>query len=456
MQKRFTKKRQQSSIKSTKTLPTGIYNALVNGFSSDGCGILHHQGNTLFVEGALLDEEIEFSYSEQQKGHYLGKLHAIKQVSPFRVTPKCQYYAECGGCVLQHLDSSEQVRVKREQLLRQLGRLKPVTDELAVSVISGEPWGYRRRARVGVSFAAKSQGHCVGFRAKQSNRLVEIGHCEVLDSSLSKLLTPLQNLFDSLSQPNMISHIDMMAADNGLFISLRQLKPFTEIDADKLQSFAQNYKVFIFLQSEKDGEINPFFHEQIPCYKLNTASRALAVNFLPRHFIQVNSVMNQQLVTKAIDWLELTCKDVVLDLFCGLGNFTLPMALHAKQVVGVEGSRSLVEWATKNATHNQVDNVIFQQANLAEDTRMMTWRTRFKYNKVLLDPPREGASSVIPLLSKEIKADKILYISCHSATLTRDLELLLQAGYQISKVASVAMFPQTAHSESMVLLERCK
>lgn len=443
-----------ATLSALPSLPKGEFTQTITGFSTDGRGILHHQGNTVFVEGALLSEEVNFTYTAYQKGHAVGLLQSINQASPHRTTPLCQYYQNCGGCSLQHLDFSAQLEIKQQQLQHLLAKQTKMNASSLLSSLSDQPWGYRRRARIGVSFDRQTNSHVLGFRQKYSNQITNIQHCKVLNPALSVLLMPLQQLFNVLSKSNMVSHIDMMAADNGVFVSLRHTKPFTDIDNEKLIEFAQNHQTNLYLQSEKAGEIRSLNHNKVPFYSLEVADKTLQLQFQPSHFIQVNREVNKQMVAQAITWLALDKTDVVLDLFAGLGNFSLPMAVYTKQVIGVEGSKALVDWANLNAQNNQLDNVQFYQANLNEDISMMRWRKQYQYNKVIIDPPRDGAKAIVPLIAKQIKPIQVLYISCHPATLARDLADFKQAGYQVSKASSIAMFPQTAHSESMVLLDK--
>ncbi len=463
----FAKKKRNNKPKKTKPLPIGQFTVTIDELLSDGRGLATVDNRRIMIDGALPDETVLFEYQNEKQQFFEGKTIEVIKPSPFRVAPKCEFFAECGGCSLQHLQADEQIAYKQKQLLSNLQKQAKTQPKILAGPLISNHWGYRHRARVGLKWIKEGNIGTVhiGFRGKNSGKIVPITHCEVLVPELSVLLTPIADMVAELSNPDSITHVEMTAGDNALSLTFRHVLPLSSDDENKLSVFADRHNVVIYLQGNDDKDVRGLNnHQQQNEYIINiisekdkentTTHKPLSMAFMPYHFTQVNFSMNQKMLKQAIDWLDLCDTDEVLDLFCGLGNFTLPIAQRVKSVVGVEGLLSLVNWAKQNAEKNAIGNADFYQADLTQDTRMMMWRVKRSYNKVLIDPPRSGALEIMPLIA-EIAPEKICYVSCHSATLARDINILVnEYGYRLAKSGVMDMFPHTAHVECMALLEK--
>ncbi|MBS9777856.1 MAG: 23S rRNA (uracil(1939)-C(5))-methyltransferase RlmD [Gammaproteobacteria bacterium] len=443
-------------------VPQGIFTAHIEELLSDGRGFANVNGRPTMISGALPDEHIEFTYHNQKKQFLEGSVTHIIKPSPDRTKPRCEAFDVCGGCSLQHLEAEQQILFKQQQLesnLRKQAKIKPKSFE---KPLVAEHWGYRRRARVGIKQIGNSIH--VGFRGKNSSHIVPLSGCEVLAPKLSELFNPIAELIKGMSCPDKIPQVEMALGDNTLALSFRHMCSLTIDDTQRFEKFGQEHNISIYLQPDDSSSVSGLNHETVINYELavqtsydleaNILHKPLLMDFLPYHFTQINFDVNERMVTQALDWLDVTKDDDILDLFCGLGNFSLPLAQRANSVVGIEGLQSLVQWAQKNANNNGIENVDFYQADLTHDTRMMSWRVKRSYNKVLIDPPRAGALDIMPLIN-EIRPESICYVSCHAATLARDMDTLVNKyGYRLIKCGVMDMFPHTAHVESMVLLKR--
>ncbi len=456
-----------SRKKVSKPLPTGTFTAIIDELLSDGRGLTTVDGKRIMIDNALPGETVLFIYHKQKQQFFEGKTVEVLNPSSSRMTPKCEFFTECGGCTLQHLHADKQIEYKQQQLLNNLQKQAKIQPKTLAEPLTANHWGYRHRARLGIKQVGKddkTKKVHIGFRGRHSSKIVPITHCEVLVPELSALLSPIANLVDALSQSDNITQVEMTAADNALSLTFRYIHELTNNDLKQLSVFANKYNVFIYLQGNEKNELIGLHHHQQNEYIINIQNDndinhqveqpPLTMTFMPYHFTQVNFAMNKKMLKQAIDWLDLRTDDTVLDLFCGLGNFTLPIAQRVKSVVGVEGLSSLVNWAKQNARNNNITNADFYQADLTQDTRMMTWRVKRQYNKVLIDPPRSGALEIMPLIA-DIAPEKICYVSCHSATLARDINVLANDyGYRLIKAGVMDMFPHTAHVESMTLLQK--
>lgn len=417
----------------------------VHELDSFGQGVAHHNGKALFVQGALPDEVAEVSITEDKRHFSRGVAKRIITASPHRVEPRCPHYSHCGGCQQQHASPALQQVSKAKALSRLLSKSCGEAVEVD-DIIAAQPWGYRRRARLGLSFQPKSQSLQMGFREKSSSELVNISQCPILKPELNALLQPLHAVLSSLHAVRRLGHVELVQADNGPLLVLRHLDALTAEDRQKLVQFSHKYRLSLFLAAESDTL------EQVSGGMPHYQSHDLTLTFSPRDFIQVNDDVNQQMVSRALAWLDLQPEDRVLDLFCGMGNFTLPMGKMAKNVVGVEGVAALVAKAGYNAELNRLNNVTFWQHNLEEDVSRQPWAAQ-GFNKVLLDPARAGAAGVMAHIIK-IAPQRVVYVSCNPTTLARDSEILLTSGYQLERVTMLDMFPHTGHLESMVLFSR--
>ncbi|WP_310608752.1 23S rRNA (uracil(1939)-C(5))-methyltransferase RlmD [Buttiauxella brennerae] len=409
-----------------------------------GQGVARHNGKALFIQGALPGEQVDATITDDKRNFSQAKVKRRLNDSPQRVTPRCPHFGVCGGCQQQHASIELQQQAKSRALARMMGTRE--TPAEVQEIISGSPWGYRRRARLGLNYHAKTQTLQMGFRKSQDNELVNIHQCPVLVPQLEALLEPLRECLSGLKAVRRLGHVELVCADNGPLMVLRHLDALHDTDRQKLERFSHSFGVALFLAP--DSETLTAVGEDEPCYH----SDGLRLMFSPRDFIQVNDAVNQQMVARAIEWLDVQPTDRVLDLFCGMGNFTLPLALRAESVVGVEGVAALVAKGEYNARHNSLKNVTFFHENLEDDVTRQPWAAQ-GFDKILLDPARAGAPGVMQHVIS-LAPSRVVYVSCNPTTLARDSEALLAAGYQIRRLAMLDMFPHTGHLESMALFER--
>lgn len=403
-----------------------------------GQGVARHNGKALFIAGLLPNERAEVTLTEDKSKYSRGQVKRRLNDSPERVAPRCPHFGVCGGCQQQHASVALQQSSKSTALAR---LMKHDVNE----IIAGQPWGYRRRARLSLSYEPKTQKLAMGFRKAASNDIVDVKQCPVLAPHLEALLPHLRNCLSDLQGVRALGHVELVFADNGPLMVLRHTAPLSAQAREKLERFSHSHELTLFLAPQ--SEILERVSGDAPWY----LSDGLRLTFSPRDFIQVNDGVNQQMVAKAIEWLDVQPDDRVLDLFCGMGNFTLPLAQRAASVVGVEGVNALVEKGQQNARHNTLENVTFFHENLEEDVTQQPW-AKHGFDKILLDPARAGASGVMQHIIK-LAPKRVVYVSCNPATLARDSEALLSAGYQIQRLAMLDMFPHTGHLESMVLFQ---
>lgn len=410
-----------------------------------GQGVAKHQGKTLFVTGALPGEKVEVSISEDKRQYARGKATQLLTRSPERQTPRCPHFGVCGGCQQQHASEELQQQSKRDALERQLSQAcaQPLRVE---QIIHGDRWEYRRRARLSLRWDNKQQQLEMGFRQQGSNAIVAISECPVMVQSLSLLLPLIRECLSALQGVRDLGHLELVQAENTRVLVLRHLKPLSLTDQQKLERFSQSHQLTLFFAPDS-GTLQHICGE-MPYYQIDN----LKLYFSPQDFIQVNDKVNQQMVTTALAWLGLKPGDRVLDLFCGMGNFTLPLGQSVENVVGVEGVEALVRQGAYNAQQNHLPNVTFYQHDLEQEVTGQPWATQ-GFSKVLLDPARAGAAGIIPHIIA-LSPQRIVYVSCNPATLARDSEALLSAGYTPERVAMLDMFPHTSHLESMVLFSR--
>lgn len=420
-----------------------------------GLGFGRIEGKAVFVADALPGERVSVNIVEQKKQYAKAVLRKVLMPSDKRIQPACPHYVSCGGCSLQTLASVDQVDYKQAALLSLLQNFSQSSDIQLAEPILSQPWQYRRTARLSVMFDRKLKQLVFGFRQKHSKALVAIEQCPVMDPVLAELILPLRTLINDLKIRRDLGHIELFAVESGVICLFRILKPLKDADKLLLQAFASEHKLDIYLQPQPDT-VTRLSAEKQAAPSADTWYSLLGgefkLNFTPGNFIQVNPEVNEKMVRQAIDWLELTSDDRVLDLFCGGGNFSLPMARQCHSVIGVEGIDEMVRQAQVNAKANQIDNATFYQADLSADFSRLPW-ARSAFDKVLLDPARAGAAETVQYLHK-LKANKIVYVSCNPATLARDSKLLMEKHYKLTRLGMIDMFPQTGHVESMALFER--
>ncbi len=433
-------------------LPNYPVRAHVESLAHDGRGVVHVDGKTVFVDGALPGEEISFLYTRRARKHDEGRLCEIFQASSVRVEPKCQHFAICGGCSLQHQDAGEQILGKQQALLDSLRRIGKVEPPSLLKPLTGPLWGYRHKARLGVKYVKNKGRVLVGFREKRSPYIADIQRCEVLHPSVGHRLGELAELIFGLQARARIAQIEVAVGDETTVLVLRNLDPLSPGDRQKLVAYAQHSGLHIYLQPSRPDSIE-LLYPRLSALSYRLHAEDVELHFLPSDFTQVNPVINNSMVQQALRLLDLQKTDTVLDLFCGLGNFTLPIARQVAAVVGVEGEAGLVQRARENSQRNGIDNVDYHVVDLCQEPSDQPWMQR-SYDKILIDPPRSGAQILMPQLAR-LGAERIVYISCHPASLARDAGILVNdLGYRLKAAGVMDMFPHTSHVESMALFER--
>lgn len=417
----------------------------------DGRGIAYVAGKTVFIEGALPGEQVRFRYTQRKPQFDQAQMIEIITASSARVQPKCRHADICGGCRLQHLSSDAQVINKQQILLDQLQHFgKLSAPETLLPPITAEPWGYRRKARLSVKYVRKKERVLVGFHEKQGRYIAELSRCEVLIPVLGEHLIELQTLIASLSIYEHIPQIEIAGGENATVCVLRHLEPLNDADKELLREFGKQHQLVWYLQPGNASTVHPLDEPVTLYYTLPDFN--LHLEFDPLDFVQVNADVNRQMVARAIELLDLSPNDQVLDLFCGLGNFSLAIARHAQRVVGVEGDAAMVKRALSNAAINHINNVDFYAADLSQGLPEAKWAQEH-YSKVLIDPPRTGAYEIVKQLAR-VAPERIVYVSCDPATFARDAGELAQQGYQLQKLGVLDMFPHTRHVEAIGLF--CK
>lgn len=419
-----------------------IFTVTVSDLDPFGQGVARHNGKAVFVPGVLPGEQAEIQLTEEKSKFAKGRLKRLLSRSPQRVEPRCPHFGVCGGCQQQHADESLQQQSKSAALVRMIARETGITPQQE-PVIAGPQYGYRRRARLGLMWQPKQQQLVMGFRQAASSDLVSVTQCPVLHPELEHLLTPLRACLNGLHAARRLGHAELVQADNGPLLVLRHLDALKDDDRLALQAFAQQKNVTIYLAPDSD-RVEKLCGET-PYYQVD----GLRLDFSPRDFIQVNDTVNQQMVAQALEWLNIQPNDRVLDLFCGMGNFTLPLARRAAAVVGIEGVATLVANGQYNAHKNKLNNAAFFHENLEDDVERQPWAAQ-GFDKVMLDPARAGAAGVMSHIVK-LAPERVVYVSCNPTTLARDSKILLDAGYRLARVRMLDMFPHTGHLESMAL-----
>jgi len=428
--------------------------AHIESITHEGHGVAHVDGKAIFIEGVLPGEKVKYRTLNRGKTYDFGRMVEIIEASPDRVIPRCQYFGVCGGCSLQHLRAEAQLPAKQKILHDNLTRIGKVEPESWLPALSGPHWGYRRRARLGAHIVKKRGGVNVGFREKRTAYLTPLASCEVLHPRVSTLLPALRNLIASLSIPDRIPQIEIAVGDNVTAFVLRHLVPLTADDDARLADFGRLHDVQIFHQPGRPDQLVSVWPENPAPLVYHLPLAKVELEFAPADFIQVNAELNQRMVTRALELLDPQPGESVLDLFCGLGNFTLPLARRAGRVLGIEADAMLIDKAQRNAQRNQIQNAEFRLANLYSPEASNPWGTE-QFNKWLLDPPRTGALEAVKRLPAEGGPHRILYVSCNPGTLARDSAVLVHAkGYRLESAGVMDMFPQTSHVEAMALFAR--
>ncbi len=433
-------------------IPTEQVTVTIDSLSHEGRGVARVNDKVVFVDGALPGEEVVFSYVRTSSKFDEGRVDEVLKASPDRVEAKCPHFSLCGGCSLQHISSEKQIAIKQGQLLEHFAHLGKVQPEEVLQPLTGPQWGYRRKARLGVRNVQAKGRVLVGFRERYSPYLADMHRCDVLHPSVGERLDDLSELIGSLDANSKIAQVEVAVSDDVTAMVFRNLEPLSAGDREKLIHFGKDSGIHIYEQPKGPDTITLMWPEQSELF-YRMPDYDVEMRFRPGDFTQVNIDINRKMIPHALELLDVQPHETVLDLFCGLGNFTLPLARKAKHVVGVEGDKGLVERAKANAEHNGLENVEFHVANLAEDVSQYPWMAQH-YDKILVDPARSGALEVLHQLAG-FTPEKLVYVSCNPATLARDAGVLVnEYGYCLKKAGVMDMFPQTAHVESIALFER--
>ena len=428
----------------SKPQPIGpIQTFEVDGLTHEAKGVARLQGKVTFIEGALPGETVEAQVNKAGRRFDEAVLVNIIEPSVYRVEPSCQHFNLCGGCSFQHLANEQQLSAKADWLQGQLRNLI-TTQEL--ETLSDTPTGYRRRARLAIDI--KKGRMVLGFRGKASKEIISIDQCVVFTPNLQStfLLLKLKLLENDLA--GVLGHVELLEDTKGVSALFRLTSPISDELKNAWEDWAEKGRVALYWQAPKVGKAEVAL-EKMRYYDLGD----LRLKYHPQDFIQVNAAMNQKMVVQAMDWLNPSKQDVILDLFCGVGNFSLPLAVHAQAVIGVEVQETMVEAARENARVNGFDNLSFVAADLTKPVNNELFKQTI--TKVLLDPPRAGAFEFLDSIIK-IGPTQILYVSCNASTLARDAEYLVAKGYRVLRVSLMDMFPQTSHVETMMLLQKKK
>jgi 23S rRNA (uracil1939-C5)-methyltransferase len=428
--------------------------ALIESLDNEGRGVAHVDGKAIFIDGALPGERVEYSSYRRKPTYEQAQVVRVIRASSQRVTPRCPHFGVCGGCSMQHLEPAAQTAAKQrvlEDALWHLARLKP---EMVFPPISGPAWGYRHRARLSVRNVVKKGGVLVGFHERRSSYVAVMNSCVVLPPAVSDLIEPLKALIGSMSRPDRLPQIEVAVGDNQCVLVLRNLEPLTPADEDRLRGFADQHRITWFLQPGGPDTAALFHPPEAPPLEYTLPDFGVALRFRPTDFTQVNHGINRMLVRRAMGLLKPAPGERIADLFCGLGNFTLPIAASGATVVGVEGAKVLVDRARMNAELNGLAaRCEYHVANLFEATPE-GFAALGSFDKLLIDPPREGAVEVVKSLG-ESAPERIIYVSCNPATLARDAAVLVhEKGYALRGAGIASMFPHTSHVESIALFER--
>ncbi len=420
--------------------------------SHEARGVARIDGKTVFVADALPGERVVLRRILRHRTYDEAVTERVLQASPDRVAPRCPHFGTCGGCALQHLDPAAQLVFKQAQLLENLARVGDTRPATVLEPLRGPAWNYRRRARLGIKHVPRKGKVLVGFRERSAPYVADLRECHVLVEPVGRLFEPLGRMVESLSIINRVPQAEVAVADDAVALVLRVLDPPTPGDLLRMAEFERAHGVRLYLQPGGSDTVRPLSGDATALqYRLPASG--VSIEFEPTDFVQVNGALNTAMVDRALELLGATAHDAVLDLFCGLGNFSLPIARAAARVVGIEGDATLVARARANAVRNGLSNVEFHAADLFKDVAASSWAAR-RYDRVLLDPPRAGAREVLPIVAGS-GARRVVYISCHPGSLARDAGMLVREhGFRLAAAGVMDMFPHTAHVEAIAVFDR--
>ena len=419
----------------------------IQSLSHEAHGVGRHDNKVVFVPGALPGEQVQVRLNKQQRHFSQGQLLNITQASEQRVDPACAHFSRCGACQLQHLASDNQLAYKQDNLHQQLTRQLKLTDIPWQEPITSKGFGYRRRARLGVRYRKQQDEIIIGFREEANKHLAAIDSCQVLEPSLNALIAPMQVCLSALQARAVVTQMELISSTQGPIVVLRHLKALQVDDISALKDFAQTHDCYVYLQG--DDSLECVYPSEPVALSYEVCGYELA--FQVKDFIQGNAQVNQAMVDLAAQWLDLKPDETLLDLFAGIGNFSIPLAANVSSLLAVEGVGPMVERIEHNAKQHSIKNISAMALNLADEELLFRLP---KADAILLDPPRTGAATLMPWLSKQ--KSRILYVACEPSSLLRDAEPLLKAGFRIEKITAMDMFPQTQHIETMALFVKTK
>jgi 23S rRNA (uracil1939-C5)-methyltransferase len=436
-----------------------ILQASIESLDQEGRGVAHVEGKTIFIDGALPGETVKYQSQHIKKTYEIANTIEILTPSNQRVTPKCPHYGLCGGCKLQHLDAKSQVEEKQKLLEADLQHIGKVKAENMLPPLFGPTWGYRHKARLSVKYVQKKERVLVGFNEKGTRFVADMNSCEVLVPEVSALIAPLQSMIFELSIRDKLPQIELAVGENQVVVLIfRIMDILTENDEALLKAFADNHKVQIWTQTKGPDTIKYYYStgglEAAPVLTYSLPEFDLIYPFKPNEFTQVNPQINREMVSRAMQLLAPKAAENIADFFCGIGNFTLPIARSGAQVLGLEGLANLVDRANESATLNKISNATFGVADLFKMTEESLVALG-NFDKWLIDPPRDGAHELVKSITENNAPKVIVYVSCNPATLARDAGILVnEKGYKLVSAGVINMFPHTAHIESIALFER--
>ncbi|WP_190600677.1 23S rRNA (uracil(1939)-C(5))-methyltransferase RlmD [Candidatus Vesicomyidisocius sp. SY067_SCS001] len=431
-----------------RKLEPKTYELNIESFSHEGRGIAHFENKVIFVNDALPGELVIANRTFSCAKFEEADAKEILKPADNRIKPKCDVFGICGGCSFQNLSSKDQIQIKSRWLKKVFAKQSKVEPKNWLKSLQFQSWGYRRKARLGIRYVSKKDKVLIGFRERKSSFITNMSRCEVLHPSIGEHLEVLANCVERLSIKSSIPQFEVVISESGIALILRHLESLSIKDEKILADCAQELNITFYTQSGGLDSIKPLDEPVVLTY--SHSNHNIIMEFLPTDFVQVNFKLNQQMVSLAVELLELNEFDKVIDLFCGLGNFTLPIARYAKYVVGIEGDLGLVERAKYNAEKNSINNVDFYKSDLCKEVVGFEWFKGKNYNKALIDPSRSGAIEIVELLPK-LGVTRLVYVSCNPATLARDTIKLIELGFTLETAGVIDMFPQTSHVESIAL-----
>ena len=435
-----------------KRIPTDIITTQVTQLNHEGRGIAHINGKATFLFGALGGETVEFQYSKCHRQYDEGTVIKVLEKSSDRVTPLCQHFGVCGGCSLQHVSPEAQRTHKQSVLLEHFQHQANCQPETIIEPLYAHPWEYRRRARLSVRFVPKKEAVLVGFRERGTSYVAQINECEILHPSIGRKIKALSELFMQCEMKSEIAQLEIAIGDNATAVVLRHMVELPQVDIEKLITFARDNDLQLYFQPKGPDTIHAVYPENPDELFYDIPDHKIKMHFKPTQFTQINQAINLKMINRALELLDLQKSDHALDLFCGIGNFSLPMAKYCSAVVGVEGAENSIIQAQKNAIENNIHNAKFYTQDLSADLSQAVW-SKDHYDKILLDPARVGAKELMPHIAVW-QPTRIVYVSCNPITLARDAKELLELGYRLEKAGVMDMFPHTDHIEAIALFAR--